>query len=186
MLSCKYVRTFLLLVAVGMLATAVAIAEGVAFSTHAPARALQCSLAQACCSSPGEEAASSLRLFKKPFYPPLERFAQRRQLLVKSLPCMDTSSSSEAAPPVVCPECSCDDIAARLLVLEREQRLLVQSVARLERVMRELLQELEASDDIVLLERLACNSMVYNIELTSKRDLRLLRSTLLKIISKFV
>jgi hypothetical protein len=71
-------------------------------------------------------------------------------------------------------------------VLEREQRLLVQSVARLERVMRELLQELEASDDIALLERLACNSMVYNIELTSKRDLRLLRSALLKIISKFV
>ena len=184
--SCKSASTCLLRVvaALCMLATAVpANAELLAFST--PARALRCSLAQASCCSPGEEAASSLRLFKKPFYPPLERFAQRRQLLVKSVPCMDTSSS-EAAPPPVCPECSCDDIAARLLVLEREQRLLVQSVARLERVMRELLHELEASDDIALLERLACNSMVYNIELTSKRDLRLLRSALLKIISKFV
>ena len=186
--SCKSASTCLLRVAAGlcMLPTAVAIAERVAFSTHAPARALQCSLSQAAACSPGEQAASSPLLSRKPFYPPWDRFAQRRQLLVKSLPCMDTSSSSAAAPPAVYPECSCDDIAARLLVLEREQRLLVQSVARLERVMRELLQGLETSDDIALLERLACNTMVYNVELTSKRDLRLLRSALHKIISKFV
>jgi hypothetical protein len=101
--------------------------------------------------------------------------------------CRDTSSSSEESS--LCCECSCDDIEAfalRLLALEREQRLLVRSVSTLESVVRELLQGLQTSDDIALLERLACSAMVYNEELTSKRELRFLRSSLRKIISRFV
>jgi hypothetical protein len=145
---------------------------------------------------PGSEqaAASSRRprLARKPGYPPGsagERVAQR---LVEQNPhmlCRDTRSSSEDARPSLCCECSCDDIEAfalRLLALEREQRLLVRSVSTLESVVRELLQGLQTSDDIALLERLACSAMVYNEELTSKRELRFLRSSLRKIISRFV
>jgi len=83
-------------------------------------------------------------------------------------------------------ECSCDDLDAisrRLLALEREQRLLVQQHSKMERVIRE--QGMQTSDDIALLERLTCQAVVYNVELTSHRDLRLLRSALLNIIGKF-
>ena len=130
-------------------------------------------------------------------YPPGsrgDRVAQQHSMLVEkedwqSVACMDTTSSSESARLSLCCECSCDDVEAigrRLLALEREQRLLVRSLSRLERVMRELLQGLQTSDDMALLERLACHAVVYNEQLTSKRELRFLRSELRNIIARFI
>ena len=126
---------------------------------------------------PGEEAQR---------YPPDSRGDRLAQLLAKQ--CIDGASQSESARPALLCECSCNDfdaISRRLLALEREQRLLLQQHSKMERVIRELLQGMQTSDDIALLERLTCQAVVYNVELTSHRDLRLLRSALLKIIGKF-
>jgi hypothetical protein len=179
--------SFLLLLAASacMLPTAVtANTAWLAFSTHATARTFACRMQEG--SIHGDVSTCLSRLARKPRYPPDSRGDRLAQLLAKQ--CIDGASQSESARPALLCECSCDDfdaISRRLLALEREQRLLLQQHSKMERVIRELLQGMQTSDDIALLERLTCQAVVYNVELTSHRDLRLLRSALLKIIGKY-
>ena len=80
--------------------------------------------------------------------------------------------------------CSCDDVHAmqqKLSVLEQEHRVLTRRVLRLETITSDLVQTLQTSDDVSLLERRTCSAVVYNEQLTAERPLRLLRHELKRL-----
>lgn len=85
-------------------------------------------------------------------------------------------------------ECTCDDVhdlKQRLLIVKDEQRALARSVYRLESVLTEVLETIRTTDDVAFLERQTCAVVVYNEQLTRKRELRLLREELKKISGKY-
>ena len=88
----------------------------------------------------------------------------------------------------VLPECTCDDVhelRQRLQILEGEQRALSRSLYRLESFLGEALQAIRNADDVAFLERQTSAIVVYNENLTSKRELRLLREELKKVSDKY-
>ena len=85
-------------------------------------------------------------------------------------------------------ECTCDDVhelRQRLQILEGEQRALSRSLYRLESFLGEALQAIRNADDVAFLERQTSAIVVYNENLTSKRELRLLREELKKVSDKY-
>lgn len=79
------------------------------------------------------------------------------------------------------PLCSCDDVFAlqrTVSKLQEHNRDLTRRTLRLESILSELLETMQASDDVALLERRTCSAVVYNEHLTTHRPLRLLREGL--------
>jgi len=77
--------------------------------------------------------------------------------------------------------CSCDDVYElqhSIAKMQDNNRDLTRRVHRLEYVLAELLETMQASDDIALLEKQTCSTVIYNAELTRPRSARLLRSGL--------
>jgi len=77
--------------------------------------------------------------------------------------------------------CSCDDVyelQRSIAKMQDNNRDLTRRVHRLEYVLAELLETMQASDDIALLEKQTCSTVIYNSELTRPRSFRLLRSGL--------
>jgi hypothetical protein len=58
-------------------------------------------------------------------------------------------------------------------------------VLRLEGLLTDLVQTLQTSDDITLLERRTCSAVVYNEALTHSRPVRLLREDLKKLQERY-
>ena len=84
--------------------------------------------------------------------------------------------------------CSCQDVhdlQRKLARAQDDHRALARRVLRLEGVLVDLVQTLQTSDDIALLERRTCSAVVYNEELTRSRPLRLLREDLKKLQEKY-
>jgi hypothetical protein len=84
--------------------------------------------------------------------------------------------------------CSCEDVHGlqrKLFMCEQEQRVLARKIMRLESITRDMVQTLQTSDDIALLERRTCSAVVYNEQLTEKRPLRLLRHELKTLQGKY-
>jgi hypothetical protein len=84
--------------------------------------------------------------------------------------------------------CSCDDVFVLQRCVEKLQVLnldLTRRVLRQELLLSELLESMQASDDVALLERKTCSAVVYNENLTSPRKLRLLREELKRLQLKF-
>lgn len=136
-------------------------------------------------------------LTSKPSYPPLgARGEKLRASVATSVSCNRTLVDAAArAPDVWTPdahvlpcECTCDDVRdlqQRLQMLTGEQRALSRSLYRLESVLREVIQTIRTADDVAFLERQTCAIVVYNENLTSKRELRLLREELKKVSGKY-
>ena len=85
-------------------------------------------------------------------------------------------------------ECTCDDVRdlqQRLQILTGEQRAISRSLYRLEAVLKAVLEALRSADDVAFLERQTCAVVVYNENLTNKRELRLLREELKKVSDRF-
>ena len=85
-------------------------------------------------------------------------------------------------------ECTCDDVhdlQQRLQILAGEQRALSRSLYRLESILKAVLEALRSADDVAFLERQTCAVVVYNENLTNKRELRLLREELKKVSDRF-
>jgi len=86
------------------------------------------------------------------------------------------------------PLCSCDDVFVlqrTFAKLQDQHRDLTRRTLRLESVLSELLESMEASDDVALLERRTCSAVVYNEHLTAARPLRLLRQELKQLRRKW-
>jgi len=86
------------------------------------------------------------------------------------------------------PLCSCDDVFVlqrTVAKLQDQHRDLARRTLRLESVLSELVESMEASDDVALLERRTCSAVVYNEHLTAARPLRLLRQELKRLRRKW-
>jgi len=86
------------------------------------------------------------------------------------------------------PPCSCDDVyelQRNFAKMQDNNRDLARRVHRLEFVLAELLETMQISDDMALLEKQTCASVIYNAELTRPRSLRLLRSGLKELQKKW-
>jgi hypothetical protein len=70
-------------------------------------------------------------------------------------------------------------------MLTGEQRALSRSLYRLEAILTAVLEAFRTADDVAFLERQTCAIVVYNENLTSKRELRLLREELKKVSGKY-
>jgi len=84
--------------------------------------------------------------------------------------------------------CSCQDVhdlQRKLARAQDDHRALARRVLRVEGMLVDLVQTLQTSDDIALLERRTCSAVVYNEELTRSRPLRLLREDLKKLQEKY-
>jgi len=84
--------------------------------------------------------------------------------------------------------CSCDDVfdlERRVAKLQDHNREITRRTLRVEHIMSELLESLQSSDDVALLERSTCSAVVYNEQLTSSRPLRLLREELKRLQKKW-
>ena len=84
--------------------------------------------------------------------------------------------------------CSCDDVHTlqrQLSVLQHDHRALTRKVLRLETIIADLVQTVQMSDDVALLERHTCSAVVYNEQLTAERPLRLLRHELKRLQGKY-
>jgi hypothetical protein len=77
------------------------------------------------------------------------------------------------------------DLQRKLARAQDDHRALARRVLRLEGMLVDLVQTLQTSDDIALLERRTCSAVVYNEELTRSRPLRLLREDLKKLQEKY-
>jgi len=78
-------------------------------------------------------------------------------------------------------QCSCEDVhdlQRNFAKMKDNNRDLTRRVHRLEFVLAELLETMQSSDDMALLEKQTCASVIYNEQLTRPRSLRLLRSGL--------
>jgi hypothetical protein len=108
----------------------------------------------------------SLSMMQKPVYPPT--YAERAVFSVSSnaSDCKDSALGIEH-------ECTtlCAFVSRRLLRLETLPKALVQAFL--------------TSDDITLMDRYACSAVVYNEELTTKRQLRLIRDELKQLLGKY-
>ena len=136
-------------------------------------------------------------LTAKPSYPPHgARGEKLRASAATSVSCNSTLVDAAArAPDVWTPdahvlpcECTCDDVRdlqQRLQMLTGEQRALSRSLYRLEAVLTAVLEAFRTADDVAFLERQTCAIVVYNENLTSKRELRLLREELKKVSGKY-
>jgi hypothetical protein len=90
-------------------------------------------------------------------------------------------TTAETAKEATEQHCSCDDVIdlqRSIAKLHANQCDITRRMQRLEFVMAELLSTMQSSDDMALLEKKTCTSMVYNEQLTSQRPLRLLRHEL--------
>ena len=90
-------------------------------------------------------------------------------------------TTAETAKEATEQHCSCDDVIdmqRSFAKLQANQCDITRRMQRLEFVMAELLSTMQSSDDMALLEKKTCGSMVYNEQLTSQRPLRLLRHEL--------
>ena len=77
--------------------------------------------------------------------------------------------------------CSCDDVFVlqrTVAKLQDQNSDLTRRTLRLEYLLSELLETMQTSDDVALLERRTCSAVVYNENLTEPRPLRLLREGL--------
>jgi len=95
---------------------------------------------------------------------------------------LQTIAVSPGAP------CSCDDLfdlERRVAKLQDHNRDLTRRTLRVEHIMSELLESMQGSDDVALLERHTCSAVVYNEQLTSSRPLRLLREELKRLQKKW-
>jgi len=106
-----------------------------------------------------------------------------------NLPEFAAGSARENAstPPCDVP-CSCDDVfdlERRVAKLQDQHRELVRRTLRLEHIIADLLESMQESDDVALLERNTCSAVVYNEQLTSSRPLRLLRHELRRLRGKW-
>jgi hypothetical protein len=84
--------------------------------------------------------------------------------------------------------CSCDDVyelQRSIAKMQDNNRDLTRRVHRLEYVVAELPETMQISDDMALLEKQTCASVIYNTELTRPRSLRLLRSGLKELQKKW-
>jgi hypothetical protein len=84
--------------------------------------------------------------------------------------------------------CSCDDVfdlERRVAKLQDHNREITRRTLRVEHIMSDLLESLQSSDDVALLERHTCSAVVYNEQLTSSRPLRLLREELKRLQKKW-
>ena len=75
---------------------------------------------------------------------------------------------------------------SKVILLESKVMLLEKKVLRLEKMIASTVEILQNCDDIALLEKNTCSSVVYNEALTETRPLRLLRSELKIIEDKFI
>jgi hypothetical protein len=71
------------------------------------------------------------------------------------------------------------------LGIEHECTALSRRLLRLETLPKALVQAFLTSDDITLMDRYACSAVVYNEELTTKRQLRLIRDELKQLLGKY-
>jgi len=95
----------------------------------------------------------------------------------------DAAVNQEDQPP-----CSCADVHElqhNLAKMQDNNRDLSRRIHRLEFVVAELLETMQISDDMALLEKQTCASVIYNNELTRPRSLRLLRSALKELQKKW-
>lgn len=121
-------------------------------------------------------------LATKPCYPPRRPRAMYAQGKsdADSLPC----PAPDVAQVLPCgPACPCDE--EKMQQLLKEQRVLWRTVTRLESVLSETLSALKSTDDLAFLERQTCSIIVYNENLTIKRQLRLLRAEIMRISTKY-
>lgn len=103
-----------------------------------------------------------------------------------------TTSSREGGPHAELllgqATCACedlDDLRRKLARTQEDHRTLARRVLRLESLLADLVQTVQTSDDIALLERRTCSAVVYNEELTRSRPLRLLREDLKRLQEKY-
>lgn len=127
----------------------------------------------------------SCMLLPRPVYPP--------RAVVQSAPLAISCPPSAHDLKVSCglpagQQCSCDDVFVLQRTVEKLQehnRDLTRRTLRLEYVLSELLETMQTSDDVALLERRTCSAVVYNENLTAPRPLRLLREGLKKLQHKW-
>jgi len=84
--------------------------------------------------------------------------------------------------------CSCADVhelRSSIAKMQDNNRDLTRRIQKLEFVLAELLDTMQLSDDMALLEKQTCTSVIYNAELTRPRSLRLLRSGLKELQKKW-
>jgi hypothetical protein len=130
-------------------------------------------------------------LLPRPVYPPAA-FAQMTPAAT-AYPGLRAAGSPSGEDLLHCalatePLCSCDDVFVlqrTVAKLQDQHRDLTRRTLRLESVLSELLESMEASDDVALLERRTCSAVVYNEHLTAARPLRLLRQELKRLRRKW-
>lgn len=109
----------------------------------------------------------------KPLYPPAGQRATQR-----------FCSTPHTTGDVIQANC-CADVQRKLELTLIEQGALKRSIKRLESVLGEVLNTLTSADDLAVLERQTCAIIVYNENLTAPRKLRLLRSEIQRVSSKY-
>ena len=131
-------------------------------------------------------------LLPRPVYPP-GAVAQIAPLATAYPGLRDVCSPSEGElllPRALATEplCSCGDVFVlqrTVAKLQEQNRDLTRRTLRLESVLSELLETMQTSDDVALLERRTCSAVVYNEHLTAPRPLRLLRQELKRLQRKW-
>ena len=136
--------------------------------------------------------ACTCMLLPRPLYPP-GVVVQIAPLPTAYAGLRDASPPSEGGPILHCalatePLCSCDDVFGlqrTVAKLQDQNRDLTRRTLRLESLLSELLETMQTSDDVALLERRTCSAVVYNEHLTTPRPLRLLRAGLKQLQRKW-
>jgi hypothetical protein len=126
-----------------------------------------------------------LHLLQKPVYPPVGCDSVVGEPVVGQV---KLSKHPELHNDLLQSTCSCEDVHGlqrKLFMCEQEQRVLARKIMLLESITRDMVQTLQTSDDIALLERRTCSAVVYNEQLTEKRPLRLLRHELKTLQGKY-
>ena len=128
----------------------------------------------------------------KPCYPPASPRAAQKTTQSEADCCIGAYTPSQATDiarlPGLARACSCDDVRDQQRKLEAvmiEQRVLRRSLSRLECALRDVLDTLKTTDDLAFLERQASGVMVYNENLTTRRKLRLIRTEIALIATKY-
>jgi hypothetical protein len=136
--------------------------------------------------------ACTCMLLPRPVYPPVA-VVEIASLATAYPGLRDACSPIEGGLVLPCvvatgPLCSCDDVFVlqrTVAKLQDQNRDLTRRTLRLESLMSELLETMQTSDDVALLERRTCSAVVYNEHLTAPRPLRLLREGLKKLQRKW-
>ena len=126
-------------------------------------------------------------LLQKPTYPPVSCDSVVGKPLVGEVELWNprTSMLETDLPHSTCSCNEVHELQRKFSLCEQEQRVLARRILRLESISRDMVQTLQTSDDIALLERRTCSAVVYNEQLTAKRPLRLLRSELKTLQGKY-